>query len=144
MLILEAHNIKKYYSDRLVIEIDDLKIYSGDKIGIIGQNGSGKTTLLNILAKEIEPDEGFVRQFCDIAYIRQFSEESICADKKLLKEFDLSQKVHQKVFSGGEKTRIKIANAFNRENLLVFADEPTANLDYKCIELLKQKPFLPS
>ncbi|ABN53472.1 MAG TPA: ABC-F type ribosomal protection protein [Hungateiclostridium thermocellum] len=139
MLILEAHNIKKYYSDRLVIEIDDLKIYSGDKIGIIGQNGSGKTTLLNILAKEIEPDEGFVRQFCDIAYIRQFSEESICADKKLLKEFDLSQKVHQKVFSGGEKTRIKIANAFNRENLLVFADEPTANLDYKCIELLKQK-----
>jgi len=98
MLILEAHNIKKYYSDRLVIEIDDLKIYSGDKIGIIGQNGSGKTTLLNILAKEIEPDEGFV-------FVR------------ILKEFDLSQKVHQKVFS--EKTRIKIANAFNRENLLV-------------------------
>ncbi|GAE87733.1 ABC transporter [Acetivibrio straminisolvens JCM 21531] len=51
----------------------------------------------------------------------------------------MSQKVHQKVFSGGEKTRIKIANAFNGENLLVFADEPTANLDYKGIELFKQK-----
>ncbi|HHV29538.1 ribosomal protection-like ABC-F family protein [Acetivibrio mesophilus] len=139
MLILEASNIKKYFSDRLIIEIDDLKIYSGDKIGIIGQNGSGKTTLMNILAKEIEPDQGFVRQFCDIAYIRQFSDESIYADKKLLKEFNLSQKVHQNVFSGGEKTRIKIANAFNGENLLVFADEPTANLDYKGIELLKQK-----
>lgn len=139
MLILEASNIKKYFSDRLIIEIDDLKIYSGDKIGIIGQNGSGKTTLMNILAKEIEPDQGLVRQFCDIAYIRQFSDESIYADKKLLKEFNLSQKVHQNVFSGGEKTRIKIANAFNGENLLVFADEPTANLDYKGIELLKQK-----
>lgn len=141
MLILEATNIKKYYSDRLIIEIDDLKVYSGEKIGIIGQNGSGKTTLMNILSKEIEPDEGLVRQFCDVAYIRQFSEESINADQKLLKEFNLTQKVHQNAFSGGEKTRIKIANALNGQNILVFADEPTANLDYKGIELLKQKLY---
>ncbi len=139
MLILEAANIKKYYRDRLIIDIDELKIYSGEKIGIVGQNGSGKTTLLNILSKDIEPDEGFVKQFCNIAYIRQFSDESISAGQKLLKEFNLSHKAHQKAFSGGEKARIKIVNAFNSENLIVFADEPTANLDYKGIELLKQK-----
>jgi len=51
----------------------------------------------------------------------------------------LSDKRHQDVFSGGEKTRIKIANAFSNDNLMLFADEPTANLDYKGIELLKQK-----
>ncbi|MEN2776226.1 ABC-F type ribosomal protection protein [Acetivibrio clariflavus] len=139
MLILEAADIKKYYGDRLVIEIDEFKVYSGDKIGIVGPNGSGKTTLMNILAKDIEPDKGFVKHYSPIAYIRQFSDEGIRADQKLLKEFNLACKSHQRVFSGGEKTRIKIANAFSNESILLFADEPTANLDYKGVELLKQK-----
>ncbi len=139
MLILEAQKIKKYYGDRLIFALDDLKVYTGDRIGIIGLNGSGKTTLLNILAGETEPDEGVVRHFCNIAYIRQFSQEEICADQKLISEFSLSGKTDQQVYSGGEQTRIKIANAFSEDNLLVFADEPTSNLDYKGVELLSGK-----
>jgi len=139
MVILEARNIKKYYSDRLIIEIDEIKIHSGDKIGIVGQNGSGKTTLLNILSKDIDTDQGFVKHYCDVSYIRQFSSEAIEATPKSLKEFGLNNKIHQDVFSGGEKTRIKIANALSNENVLLFADEPTSNLDFRGIELLKQK-----
>lgn len=139
MLILEAANIKKYYSDRLIIGFEELKVYSGDKIGIVGQNGSGKTTLMNLLSKEVTPDEGFIKHYGEISYIRQFSEERLEAEQKVLKEFNLSHKAHQEVFSGGEKTRIKIANAFSNEKLLLFADEPTSNLDYKGIELLRKK-----
>lgn len=139
MLVLEASNIKKYYGDRLILEFDELKVYNGDKIGIVGQNGSGKTTLLNILSNETEPDEGFVRRYCDAAYIRQFSEESVCADSRTLKEFNLVQLTQQNALSGGERTRIKIANALSCCSLLLFADEPTASLDYKGIELFKQK-----
>ncbi len=139
MLILRADNIKKYYRDRLIVSFDEFKIYTGEKIGVIGQNGSGKTTLLNILSGEIEPDDGTVKHYCDISYIRQFSSEYMEADQKLLKEFNLSQKSNQKVFSGGENTRIKIVNALEKENVLLFADEPTSNLDYKGIELLEQK-----
>lgn len=139
MLILEAQRVKKYYGDRLILSLNDLKVYTGDRIGIIGPNGAGKTTLLNILSGETEPDEGVVRRFCNIAYIRQFSEEEIHADQRLIREFSLTNKTHQKVYSGGEQTRIKIANAFSSENLLVFADEPTSNLDYKGVELLRQK-----
>lgn len=139
MLVLEASNIKKYYSDRLILEFDELKVFTGDRIGIVGQNGSGKTTLLNILSNETEPDEGFARQYCNAAYIRQFSEDSVCADPKSLKEFKIVQLTQQEALSGGEKTRIKIANAFSRDNLLLFADEPTASLDYKGVELFKQK-----
>ena len=139
MLILEAGNIKKYYGDRLIIGFEELKIYSGDKIGIVGLNGSGKTTLLNILSKETEPDEGFVKQYCDIMYIRQFSDEPVEAEPRVLKEFSLQDIKHQEKFSGGERTRIKIANAFSRENVLLLADEPTSNLDDKGVELLKKR-----
>ncbi len=59
--------------------------------------------------------------------------------QKLLKEFEMSQKMQRGVLSGGECTRLKIANAFSRDNILLFADEPTSNLDFKGIELLKQK-----
>ena len=62
MLLIECNKIKKYYADRLILEAEVLKIYSGDKIGIVGKNGAGKTTLLDILSKRIEPDEGFTKR----------------------------------------------------------------------------------
>lgn len=139
MLILEAQKVKKFYGDRLILALEDLKVYLGDRIGVIGRNGAGKTTLLNILSGDIEPDEGIVRRYTDITYIRQFSQEDIRADSKLLSEFNLNRKTHQKVYSGGEQTRIRIANAFSKDSLLVFADEPTSNLDYRGVELFMQK-----
>lgn len=42
--------LKKYYSHRQVLDIEDLTIKKGEITGIIGPNGSGKTTLLNIIA----------------------------------------------------------------------------------------------
>ncbi|HOV69045.1 MAG TPA: ATP-binding cassette domain-containing protein, partial [Clostridia bacterium] len=136
MFVLQAYNIKKFFADRLIIKVDELKVYSGDRIGIVGLNGSGKTTLLNVLSKDIEPDEGFVKHYCDIAYIRQFSDESINAEPKVLKEFDISGKT---IFSGGEKTRVKLANALSAQTQLLFADEPTTNLDIEGIAVLKSK-----
>lgn len=142
MLLLEAGNIKKYYADKLIIELKDFKLYTGDKFGVVGLNGSGKTTLLDMLSGWLEPDEGYVKRYCGIGYIRQFSEagagDENC-DRKLLKEFEIAQKLERNVLSGGEHTRLKIANAFSRENILLFADEPTSNLDFKGIELLKEK-----
>ena len=151
MLLLEAGNIKKYYADRLIVEMNEIRIYTGDRIGIVGLNGSGKTTLLDILSGRIEPDEGYVKQYCEVAYIRQFGEEETVteygqesveetgASRKLLKEFELDQKLQREALSGGERTRLKIVGAFSRDNILLFADEPTSNLDYEGIELLKQK-----
>ncbi|MGE5328677.1 MAG: ribosomal protection-like ABC-F family protein [Deltaproteobacteria bacterium] len=139
MLILEALNLKKYYGEKLIISVENLKIYKGDKIGIVGQNGAGKTTLLNLLAEEVAADEGSVKRYCDIAYIKQFSYESINADAKILKELNVQDKIKCDVLSGGESTRLKIADAVSKNCILMFADEPTSNLDYKGIEILKQK-----
>lgn len=43
-------NVKKYYSEKLVLDIEELNMRKGMITGIIGPNGSGKTTLLNIIA----------------------------------------------------------------------------------------------
>lgn len=139
MLILETTNIKVNFGDREILSFDQLNIRSGDRIGIVGQNGAGKTTLLNILSGELLPDEGIVKRFCDIAYIKQFSNEEIEADAKALSEFNVQDKIKSKKVSGGELTRLKIAGALSKNSLLIFADEPTANLDLQGIEALKNK-----
>lgn len=43
-------NLKKYYKDKLVLNIKSLEIESGKITGIVGENGAGKSTLLNILS----------------------------------------------------------------------------------------------
>ncbi len=150
MLLLEAVNIKKFYGDRQILGFDELKIYSGDRIGITGLNGAGKTTLLDILSGDTRPDEGIVKRYCRVGYIRQFDQkapgsndmvqdEVTGAAVRLLKEFEIDGKLERTTLSGGERTRLRIAGALDKENLLLFADEPTSNLDCKGIEVLKQK-----
>lgn len=50
-----------YSPDRPSIEIPQLEIQSGEKIGIIGGIGSGKSTLLRLLAGLYAPAEGQIR-----------------------------------------------------------------------------------
>ena len=57
-MILELNNISKFYGDKKILEIENLKIYENEKIGIVGQNGAGKTTLLNIISGVVKPDTG--------------------------------------------------------------------------------------
>lgn len=47
---ISLNNVKKYYRDRLVLDIEKLEIEKGKITGIIGPNGSGKSTLLNIIS----------------------------------------------------------------------------------------------
>jgi len=44
-----VNDVRKFYSNKLVLNIDKLRFPKGKITGIIGPNGSGKTTLLNII-----------------------------------------------------------------------------------------------
>ncbi len=139
MLKIEAVNIKKYYSDRLILDIENLKIYKNERIGIVGLNGSGKTTLMNILSKRTQPDEGFVKQYGKYDYITQLDAiDDSHIDPKIASEFGIRNK-DVKHLSGGEKTRLKIAKCFSKNNEILFADEPTNNLDMKGIKILEER-----
>ncbi|MBW9158075.1 MULTISPECIES: ribosomal protection-like ABC-F family protein [Clostridium] len=139
MLLIEGINIKKYYGDRLILNIEDFKIYSEDRIGLVGLNGSGKTTLINILCGESEPDEGLVRRYGIHSVVDQLgSKEYEDIDKKVANQFGTQHKWNNNL-SGGEKTRFKMAKCFDKGNNIIFADEPTSNLDVEGIELLNNK-----
>ena len=139
MLILKADNIKKYYGDRLIIYIESLEVYSKDKLGIVGANGAGKTTLLNILSGTIPADKGTVKLYGSYSYITQLSDiEDGSVSAKAAREFNVYMKKAE-TLSGGEKTRLKIAKSLSLSSSIIFADEPTCNLDMKGIELLEEK-----
>lgn len=138
MLLIEGNKIKKYFGDRLVLEVENLKVYSEDRIGIIGVNGSGKTTLINILSGRLQPDEGFTKVHGKYSYISQLEEpENYIISNEMASKFGI-ESIYKKNMSGGEKTRFKLALGLCSSSLLIFADEPTSNVDLEGIELLEK------
>lgn len=58
---IELENIKKYYGEKKVLDINNLEIAEGRITGITGHNGSGKSTMLNIISNMDGDYEGIVR-----------------------------------------------------------------------------------
>lgn len=121
MKLLEANHIKHFVNDRLLIDVEQLQIHKSDRIGLVGKNGSGKTTLLNILAKAQAPDSGTV------------ATHAICELLPQLKQMDTTTR------SGGEVTQDYITKSLAKNPAILFADEPTTNLDTNHIEWLEKK-----
>ena len=138
MLLISAINVKKYYGDRLILGFEELRVYNKDRIGIVGLNGVGKTTLMGILAGVVLPDEGYVKRFADHSYITQLGLPDENADDHLEKVFGVKDK-EVSYLSGGEVTRKKIAAMLGKKSDILFADEPTCNLDLDGIMLVEKK-----
>lgn len=139
MLVAQMSGIKKHYNDRLILKVDDFKIYKKDRIGIVGMNGSGKTTFLNILTNRVTPDEGASAIYGTYTYMTQLrDEEKAEIDGYAASRLGVSG-LQSESLSGGEITRLKIAKALGKDNALIIGDEPTSNLDREGIELLQRE-----
>ncbi|MFA1820991.1 Vga family ABC-F type ribosomal protection protein [Virgibacillus oceani] len=120
MILLEANLIKVYIKDRLLFDVENLKIQKKDRFGLVGKNGSGKTTLLEVLAGSKQPDEGNV---------------SIHGTVELLPQLKSTRTTK----SGGEITQDYINRSIAKKTDILFADEPTTNLDTDHIEKLEKQ-----
>ena len=137
MQLALLNKIKKYYGDKLILDIDKFEILDGDKIGLVGDNGAGKTTLLKILIGYEISDEGTSYLTSSYSYISQFGNSSNeCSFSKVNSVFNAPTE-YKDYLSGGEKVKMKIANALSENNKLIIADEPTSNLDSNSIEILE-------
>ena len=119
-MVIEINKVKKYFKDRLILDIEHLEIQENEKIGIVGVNGSGKTTFLNLIAGKIIPEEGQIAVKQKIEYLEQFEKED-------------------SYLSGGEKRKKEIFSKFSSRNAILLADEPSSNLDMNAIKLLEKE-----
>lgn len=56
--MLNFKNITVGYSGRVLLNNTSLQLYSGQKVGLVGNNGVGKTTLLQLILGNIHSDAG--------------------------------------------------------------------------------------
>ncbi|NUJ97622.1 ABC-F family ATP-binding cassette domain-containing protein [Candidatus Gracilibacteria bacterium] len=140
--------------------INELTLYKGQKVGIVGENGVGKSTLLKSIIGQLEILDGYFRKASSlqVGYYSQMHEE--LDKKKTIKQnfekhgfFYADQvlsailahylfsydDIHKKVgeLSGGQITRLHFAILGQKETNFLILDEPTNHLDYDSREALE-------
>ena len=126
-LLLEINKLEMSVGTRKLFSLERLAIYAGDKVAVTGANGAGKTTLLRLITGELQPDAGRISVRGHVGVIPQMgapedAEDSVRAAERLGFALDGA-------YSGGERTKTLIAEAFGERPDLLLADEPTTNLD---------------
>jgi len=137
LLLIKIKNVKKYYEDRLVLDIEDFELMDGDRIGLVGENGAGKTTLIKAILGLIEVEEGNIFLTESYSYISQTEENVECLEDNKIKKIFNSPKEYKEFLSGGEKVKLRVAKALSENKRLIIGDEPTSNLDSKSVKNLE-------
>lgn len=135
-ILIKAKDIYVEYMGRDVLDIDELEIYDYDRIGLVGANGAGKSTLLKVLLGEASLPSGKIVREGNFSYIPQLEDaaEQEVKDYAVMGKLDVDRLKGD--MSGGEETRLKIAQALSGEVHGIFADEPTSHLDREGIDFL--------
>ncbi|NYT20072.1 MAG: ribosome biogenesis/translation initiation ATPase RLI [Methanosarcinales archaeon] len=147
--LVDYSAFSKKYGDTFSLETEAGSLKEGEVIGIVGPNGIGKSTFVQILAGEIEPDEGELDLDVSISYKPQYikGENSMQVQmflRGITRRFDTSyyqaevvkplqlEPLFEKMLSdlsGGELQRVAIAACLSRDADLYILDEPSAHLD---------------
>ncbi|TCL63717.1 macrolide transport system ATP-binding/permease protein [Hydrogenispora ethanolica] len=139
-LLIKAKDICVEYNGWNVLDIGELELYDDDRIGLVGGNGAGKSTLLKVLLGEITPPGSTVSRLGQFTYIPQLDEAVLqeVKDRALMGRLGVDR-LKVETMSGGEETRLKIAQALSEQVHGIFADEPTCHLDREGTDFLMRQ-----
>lgn len=157
--VYEAKKLKIGYDGRALLELS-LRIRRGQKIAVIGDNGIGKSTFLKTVAGLIPPIKG-TSQLGSNLLVGYFDQQSALIDSEktvrdhfhelfpALVEKDLRKTLGMYLFgganaskrisslSGGEKSRLVLAELLTGRPNLMILDEPTNHMDIPAKETLE-------
>ncbi|AKC95069.1 ABC transporter ATP-binding protein [Sneathia vaginalis] len=158
--VLTLEDVCKNFDNKTLLKDICLKVYKGERIGIIGKNGCGKSTLLKLIANKLSLDSGSIKiaQNAVMGYFDQnvddlypdntilqeintninYTQEYLrsMAASFLFKDEDVDKRI--KDLSGGEKVRVSFIKLIQKHPNFLLLDEPTNHLDIYSIEILEQ------
>ena len=159
--MIQLTNISKRYGTQELFNDVNLRMNSGQRIGLVGRNGSGKSTLFKLILGEEFYDDGEISipKNYKIGTLKQhleFHEKTLVDEvslaladddkfsvykvEKILFGLGFTQKDLQKSplsFSGGYQIRINLAKLLITEPNMLLLDEPTNYLDILSLRWLK-------
>ncbi len=157
--LVSLHRAGVRFGSQWVLQDVDFKVFSGERIALLGANGSGKTTLLRLLHGQLrcegvrqvlgqgsgrEPTQAMVFQRPFLLRLSVWWNLMLAlwlagvprgerASRALaaLERVRLLDHRHRpaRVLSGGQQQRLALARAWAVRPQLLFLDEPTASLD---------------
>jgi len=150
-VVLRVDGLKKGYGGPPVFSDVTFDVGRGERLLVMGLNGAGKTSLMRILAGVTEADsgsvapghgasigyyaqehEGIVAGRDVIAHLREQANVPDQTLRSLLGTFGLRGEIafqDASTLSGGEKTKVALAQLVAGKHNTLLLDEPTNNLD---------------
>lgn len=159
-MVLEVEGVSKAFGEHRVLNNIKFKVNRGEKIALVGPNGMGKSTLLKIILGKLPADSGSYEWGIETypAYFAQDHHEMLYESKTALEWLEEqaahqpSQKIRNTLgrvllsgedvkksvltLSGGESSRLLMANLMLAKQNVLILDEPTNHLDLESIEAL--------
>lgn len=159
--MVQLVNISKNFTSQELFKNLNLKLNSGNRLGLVGRNGSGKSTLFKLILGEETPDNGniIIPKNYKIGALKQhleFSESTLREEAALALTEEMKYDTYrvEKIlfglgfnqddldknplsFSGGFQIRINLAKLLVTEPNLLLLDEPTNYLDIVSLRWLK-------
>ncbi len=162
--VIEAHDLKKGFGDRVLIQNLSFSLPRNGIVGIIGPNGVGKTTLFKTIVGLEKPDAGMVRvgETVLLSYVDQarggldpkktvWEVVSDGLDHLMVGKVEMPSRAYVAAFgfkgpdqqkptgvlSGGERNRLNLALTLKIGGNVILLDEPTNDLDVETLSSLE-------
>lgn len=157
--VLKLMDLSQCFGTNCLFHDLNLQIQWQDRIAVCGENGSGKSTLIKLMLGTLKPQTGEI-QYGNGVHIGYLPQMIAFPDKVTILQYAMSEFVMNEEdtrrylirygfdhidmmkrlssLSGGEKTRLKLAEILHHEVNFIIMDEPTNHLDFSSIDIIEQ------